>query len=141
MSTKREQILAALLTTVSTVTGLSSAGASRSSVNALTREESPAIVIKPITDDPDASMIPVITWTMLVRIAIIVRGATPDSLADAIVTQVNDKIMQNKNFGGLAMDTEPAQVKFEEMAGDKPIGICNLGYIITYRTTRTDLTA
>ena len=86
MASKREQILAALKTTLAGTTGVSTR-IYRSRIEPITNGESPAVVIEPITDEPSTnnSSYLKIDWTLRVRIVDIIRGTIPDTVGDPTV--------------------------------------------------------
>ena len=73
MASKREQILAALKTTLAGTTGVSTR-IYRSRIEPITNGESPAVVIEPITDEPSTnnSSYLKIDWTLRFRIVVII---------------------------------------------------------------------
>jgi hypothetical protein len=139
MSTKREQIMLALKAKLDSMSPAPAGGVSRTRVYAFDRASLPAVTIEPISDDPSEGPIPYVDWDLLVRIAVVVRGNAPDSLADPIAEQVHAAVMSDQTLGGLAMDVEPASAKFEFHPGDLPTAIVSLGFRISYRTLNTDL--
>lgn len=136
--TIREQILETLKTNLVGMTPTTPIHRSRSA--ALQRQESPAICIEPILDTPDPSVIGVIQWKLQLRVAVIVRGDTPDQLADPIVNGLHAVMLADKSLGGLIMDIEPSSVKFKIFEADQPGGVIECEYRIDYRTKATDLT-
>jgi hypothetical protein len=67
MTTKRENILARIKTTLANTTGVGTR-IYRSRVEPLSRGESPAIVIEPISDDADQNTsMPTLDWTLRIR--------------------------------------------------------------------------
>ena len=108
----------------------------------LARQESPAIVIEPITDQAQQNTsLPTLDWSLTVRIAVIVRGAIPDQLADATVSSMHAKLMADLTLGGVAYDVQPSLVNFELVEADQPAGVISCDYIVRYRTQVADLTA
>jgi hypothetical protein len=80
MTTKRESILAAIRTALTGTTGVSTR-IYRSRVEPLTRGESPAIVVEPVSDTAEQNTaLPTLDWNLTVRVAVIVRGPCPISL-------------------------------------------------------------
>ena len=74
MTTKREQVLTAIHTALTGTTGVGTR-IYRSRVEPLSRQESPAIVIEPISDQAQQNTsLPTLDWSLTVRVAIIVRG-------------------------------------------------------------------
>jgi hypothetical protein len=140
MTTKRESILtaiaAALAGTVQVGTRIY-----RSRVEPLARQESPAIVVEPISDSAEQNTsLPTLDWSMAVRVAVIVRGNVPDQLADPIVQDAHGKIMADLTLGGYAIDVQPQTVDFEMLEADQPAGVISCTYLVRYRTSVTNLT-
>jgi len=140
MTTKRERVLRAIVTTLAGTTGVGTR-IYRSRVEPLARQESPAIVIEPITDQAQQNTsLPTLDWSLTVRVAIIVRGNVPDQLADPIVESAHAKLMADLTLGGYAIDVQPQNVSFELMEADQPAGVISLDYLVRYRTNVADLT-
>lgn len=136
--TKREQILAQIKTTLDSVTG---ATVYRSRVEPLSRGEAPAIVVEPVSDAAEQNTsLPTLDWSLTVRIAVIVRGAIPDQIADAIIEELHGLLMADLTVGGLAIDVRPGDVDFDLLEADQPAGVMTCNYVVRYRTTVTDLT-
>ena len=141
MTTKREQVLAAIRTALTGTTGVGTR-IYRSRVEPLARQESPAIVIEPITDQAQQNTsLPTLDWSLTVRIAVIVRGAIPDQLADATVQSLHARLMADLTLGGVAYDVQPSLVNFELVEADQPAGVISCDYVVRYRTQVADLTA
>ena len=113
MTTKRETILAAIRTALTGTTGVSTR-IYRSMVEPLTRQESPAIVVEPVSDSAEQNTaLPTLDWSLTVRVAIIVRGDIPDQVADPIIESAHAKIMADLSLGGYAIDVQPISVTFD----------------------------
>tara|TARA_B100001029_G_scaffold15752_1_gene10522 strand:+ start:436 stop:861 length:426 start_codon:yes stop_codon:yes gene_type:complete len=139
MATKREQILAALKTSL---TGTTGAGTRiyRSRVEPFVRGESIAVVLEPVSDTPtDQTIYEKITWDFRVRISVIVRGSIPDSNADSTIESLHTKVMTDTTIGGLAIDIRPSTTTFEIVEADQPAGVISCEYDIEYRTSFNDL--
>lgn len=139
MTTKREQILTAIRTAL---TGTAGVGTRiyRSRVEPLARQESPAIVIEPVSDTAEQNTsLPTLDWSLVVRVAVIVRGMVPDQLADPIVADAHSKIMADLTLGGYAIDVQPQSVSFDLVEADQPAGVIALDYLVRYRTSVTNL--
>jgi hypothetical protein len=140
MTTKRETILAAVRTALTGTTGVSTR-IYRSRVEPMARAESPAIVIEPVNDTAEQNTsLPMLDWSLTVRISVIVRGAIPDQLADPIVQDMHAKLMADLTLGGVAMDIRPQSVNFELVEADQPAGVISCDYLIRYRTANANLT-
>jgi hypothetical protein len=141
MTTRREQILSAITTALAGTTGVGSR-IYRSRVEAFSRGESPAISLEPINDTPATNTsLPTLDWSLTVRIAVIVRGAIPDQLADPIVESLHSLVMADLSLGGLAMDIIPASVDWQLIEADQPAGVVLCDYLIRYRTSVGSLSA
>jgi hypothetical protein len=139
MSTKREQVLAAIRTALTGTTGVGTR-IYRSRVEPLARQESPAIVIEPVSDNAEQNTaLPTLDWSLTVRIAVIVRGNVPDQLADPIVADMHSKIMADLTLGGVAIDVQPQSVGFELVEADQPAGVIACDYLVRYRSSVTNL--
>lgn len=139
MTTKRESILAAIATALVGTTGVSTR-IYRSRVEPIARGESPAIVIEPINDIAQQNTsLPTLDWSLVVRIAVIVRGNIPDQLADPTVESMHSKLMADLTLGGYAIDIEPVSVTFELVEADQPAGVVTCDYRVQYRTSVANL--
>jgi hypothetical protein len=139
MTTKRETILAAIRTTLTGTTGVSTR-IYRSRVEPMARAESPAIVVEPVNDTAQQNTsLPTLDWSLTVRVAVIVRGAIPDQQADPIVESLHAKLMADLTLGGVAIDVQPQSVSFEMVEADQPAGVISCDYLIRYRTSVANL--
>jgi len=139
MTTRRETILAAVATALTGTTGVSTR-IYRSRVEPMSRGESPAIVIEPVSDTAEQNTsLPTLDWSLTVRISVIVRGAIPDQLADPTVESLHSKLMADLTLGGYAIDVQPQGVTFELVEADQPAGVISCDYLIRYRTSVTNL--
>ena len=140
MTTKREQILARLLTTLANTTGVSTR-IYRSRVVPLTRGESPALVLEPVSDTVEQNTsLPTLDHTLTVKISVIVRGDIPDNVADPTVESLHAKIMSELTVNNLAIDVQPSDTSFELLDADQPGGVISCDYLVRYRTEIDDLT-
>ena len=141
MTTKRETILAAIRTALIGTTGVSTR-IYRSRVEPLARQESPAIVVEPVSDTAEQNTsLPTLDWSLTVRVAVIVRGDIPDQLGDPIVEDAHSKIMADLTLGGYAIDVQPQSVSFDLMEADQPAGVIMMDYLVRYRTSVADLSS
>ena len=139
MTTKREQILSAIATALTTTAEVSGR-VYRSRVTAMQRAESPAIVIEPISDTPTQNTsLPTLDWRMRVRVSVIVRGDAPDELADPIIENMHARMVADLTLGGYAIDVQPDEVTFNMFDSDQPAGVIFNDYIVQYRTSVASL--
>jgi len=137
--TRREQILARVRTALTGTTGVGNR-IYRSRVEPFAREESPAIVVEPLSDTAEQNTsLPTLDWSLTVRIVVIVRGLIPDQLADPIVQDLHSRVMADLTLGGYAIDIQPQSVNFELVEADQPSGVISCDYLIRYRTSVTNL--
>ncbi len=141
MASKREQILAAIKTNLANTTGVGTR-IYRSRVEALTRSETPAIIIEPVSDTPQDtnSFNNKITWEFKIRISVIARGSTPDNVADPTIESLHTKVLNDPSIGGLAIDVRPSTTTFELLEADEPAGVIGCEFDIEYRTSYNSLT-
>ncbi len=139
MTTKRESILTAIAAALVGTTGVSTR-IYRSRVEPITRGESPAIVIEPISDSAQQNTaLPTLDWSLVVRVAVIVRGNIPDQLADPTVESLHAKMMADLTLGGYAIDVQPQSVNFELVEADQPAGVIACDFLVRYRTEVANL--
>jgi hypothetical protein len=104
------------------------------------RAEAPAIVIEPISDTPaQNTSLPTLDWKMRVRVVVIVRGDTPDQLADPVIQDMHAKMVADLTLGGYAIDVQPDEVSFNLYDADQPAGVIFNDYIVQYRTSVASL--
>ena len=135
----REQILSAIATALASTSGVGGR-VYRSRVEPIAREESPAIVVEPVEDDPAIETnLATLTHTLSVLVTVIVRGAIPDQLADPIILSLHSKLMADYTLGGIAMDIMPGKTKFIMTDADGAAGEIQCLYRVMYRTALTNL--
>jgi len=138
MATKRETILAAIRTALTNTTGVGTR-IYRSRVVPLSRSESPAIVVEPLTDIANNGVLPKLDWTMTVLISVIVRGDPADQLADPIVEDIHTKLIANQPLHALISGLVPTRVSFSVVEADQDAGVVSLEYEVRYRTSYANL--
>lgn len=140
MTTRREQILTTLATTLSSVAGVNGR-VYRSRVEPIARNESPAVIIEPVSDQPTVpDAIGRMRWRLTVRVMVYVRANVPDQAADSIVESVYSKVMADTTVGGYAQDVYPTAVNFEMLEADVAAGVITNEFEIVYQTAYSDLT-
>ena len=140
MTTRRESILTAIRTALTGTTGVGTR-IYRSRVTAIARQESPSIIVEPVTDSAEQNTaLPTLDWSMVVAVAVVVRGDVPDQQADPIVESMHSRLMSDLTLGGYAIDIQPQSVNFDLIEADQPAGVITCNYLIRYRTSVSDLT-
>jgi hypothetical protein len=141
MTTIREQILAAIVTTLAGTAGVGSR-IYRSRVDPVSRAESPALIVEPMNDVPSQNTsLPTLDQMLTVRVLVIVRDAIPDQAADSIIESLHAKLMTDQSLGGLVMDIMPGPTDFSLESADVSVGVIQCLYKVQYRTRVNDLTS
>lgn len=139
MSSKREGIILALKSALDSIgPGLP---CFRSRVEPFTRGKLPALVIEPLQDKADGNVIGYLDWSLLVQVALYVRGDAPDMVADPHILLIHEKIMADQSLGGLSQDIQPESVEYDLIEGDKPVGVIMMKFLINYRTSEKNISA
>ena len=138
MTSKREDIMAAIATLLAATTGVSGR-VYRSRVDAVRREESPAIILEQLEDRVEFTSIGYFDWSMQFRVSVITRGDIPDRLADPVINDIYSRLMADRSLGGLVMDIEPVAISFRMSEGDLPACVSELNFTTKHRTSVTSL--
>ena len=89
--TRREAILAAVRTTLTGTTGVGTR-IYRNRAEPMTRAESPALVVEPVTDIPvQNTSLPTLDWTLRIRVVVISRSTIADQAADPTIESLHSK--------------------------------------------------
>lgn len=136
MASRREQIIEAILGQLEEISGV---GVYRSRLTALSRAESPAIVVRWEKDDVTKRNNDLSERELVVVVDVIARGAVPDSVADQYCVSGHAKVMEDENIGG-ALFTRPMG-DVCEMPQDTDLDgvVVSMRYLIGYRTTAKTL--
>lgn len=133
MPSKRETILQRVVAALAGTTGVGSR-IYRSRVEPLARNESPAIVVEPVSDTAEQDTLGTLQWTLVFRVSVIVRGMVPDQLADAAIMDVHSKLMSDDTLDGYVIQLLPTSVSFETIEADQPAGVVSAEFTAQYRT-------
>ncbi|MEK9824309.1 MAG: hypothetical protein VW840_19255, partial [Gammaproteobacteria bacterium] len=107
MATRREQILAQIVATLASTTGVSGR-VYRSRATAVARAESPAIIVEPVTDTAQqVTSLPKLDWTLRVRVVVVSRSANSYTDADSVIESMHSLLMADLTLGGVAIDVQP----------------------------------
>tara|TARA_Y100001935_G_C17231038_1_gene470435 strand:+ start:495 stop:920 length:426 start_codon:yes stop_codon:yes gene_type:complete len=141
MATKREQILEKIKSNLAGTVGVGTR-IYRSRVEALTRSETPAIIIEPISDTPSdtQNFNNIVNHELKVNISVVVRGSIPDKIADPTIESLHTKVLDDPSLGGIAIDIRPSTTSFEILEADQPAGVISCEFDIDYRTNYNSLT-
>jgi hypothetical protein len=140
MTTKREQILAAVDTLLAPTAG-ATGRVYRSRQEAFSRNESPSVVIEPGPSTATAEPVSTckIDHALTLVIAVYARGTVPDQVADPVVKSIHGLLMADRSLGGLVMDIWPMSRTPEFERAESAAVWEVLTYRVQYRTSIEDL--
>ncbi len=140
MATLREQILAAVKTLLS---GATPAGTNvyRSRAEPFTRDELPAIVIEPKTEDVTSLAQEISERLLGLEVIIHVRGDVSDTVSDTIAQPAHAVIMADQTLGGLCARVIEKSSNWEFADADSTANKLTLTYDVKYHTKSKDLAA
>ena len=138
MTSIREQILAALTTTLGSTAGVTAVYRSRAA--AIARAEAPVLIVQPGPGRAQRHSTCKLHHTLDVEVIVHTRGATPEVLADPIIVSAHALLMADTTIGGLAVDIVPTNSDPQI----EPADLTSLWWVNTYevqfRTSEADLT-
>lgn len=137
MSSKSEQILAHIASTLASTTGINAIYRSR--VEAFARDEAPVLVVEPAGETAREFSTCKLDWTLPVLIAIHTRGSIPDQLADPIRVSLHNLLMTDRTLGGLALNIVPTGTDPQRDKADLASLWLVCTYEVRYRTAANDL--
>ena len=136
MPSRREQILAKI---ASVLSGNQQIGVYRSRVEALSRDDLPAIVIRPDTETIDNTSLGIAVRLLEIELMVHARGEIPDQAADSIVAWMHATLMADQTLGGLCGRVIERETKYEFVDADYPAVQISVKYEIKYHTKANDL--
>jgi hypothetical protein len=138
--TKRETILQAIVTLLAGIPG--STGVYRSREEAMTREESPAVIVRPDGEEVAENTIGFIDARLTVVVEVYARGAAPDSVADPVVEVAFARMMAPATPAALhpdVVDIIEEGTSFDAEGADLDAGITSMRFVVWHRRNRTSL--
>ena len=138
----RERILLAVLAAVRAPVTALGATLHRSPTVAIAREQSPALVVFPESEQISERANDRVTRKLTVRLVALARAvppAAPETQADLILTAAHAALMANRNLGGLALGIREQDCDWDIEDADAVAAAIPARYAITYRTLDTDL--
>jgi len=138
----REQILLAVLAAVRPAAQALGAGVHRSPTVAITREQSPALVVFPESEAITERANDRVTRELTLRIVALARAvppAVPETEADRLMTAAHAALMADANLGGLALGIREQECEWEVDDADAVAAAIPTRYQVTYRTLASDL--
>lgn len=134
----RETIVAAA---VSAVTGLTTTGSSvyRSRVIPLSREESPALIVRPMNERVESQGLGPVERYLTITFEALSRTTTPDQEATQILKEAHAAIFADSTLNSIAQDIIEGDTSYEYDDGDSGACIATVEFVFQYRTQRTSL--
>lgn len=138
----RERILLAVIDAVRAPLQALGATVHRSPTVAITREQSPALVVFPESDAIGERANDRVTRSLTIRLVALARAAPPaipESEADRLLTAAHAALMRDGTLGDLALGIREQDGEFEIEDADDLVAALTARYAITYRTLAHDL--
>lgn len=140
MNTWRESILEAVRTRL-VAAGVAAGNVYRSRAEAFSRDELPAVVIKPGPERVDNSSRGIASRRFLVHIEVHARGTPADSIADPVLAAVHLALMADITLGGVIHRLSEEETREPDWAdGDDTAIMIAASYIAIYATPSADNT-
>ena len=138
----REKILAELVTRLSSTTGVAGR-VFRSRIEAVQRNEMPALVVMPATETPEQRTSSCrVDKRLSVNVMVFVHDDVPDRAADPIIQDAHKRLIPTTagsvdfTLAGFAIDIEEAGIDYRLAATD---GVIVMTYTIWYRHAIADM--
>lgn len=136
---KSETILARIATVLANTNGVSGR-VFRDRWEALGRDEMPALVIEPQSEDDDVlTTTETLTTTLRISVEILISGRPLSTLADPIRVSLHSLLLADATLRGLVISCYPTGRAWDAVSGE--IGVLRCSYAVRYRTTLASITA
>jgi len=139
----RERILQAAVKRIAAAVDALNAEVHRSPTVALTREQAPALVLFPESDEVTDRPNDRVEHQLIVRLVALSRGTVPtpsETEADALLVAAHGALMGETSLGGLALGIAEIDCEWEVEDADSTVAAIPARYAIRYRTLQHDLT-
>jgi hypothetical protein len=138
----REQILQAILTLLEPVAVAHGASLHRSPTVALTREQSPALVLYPQSDAITQRANDRVSRELTIRLVAMARAIppnAPETLADQLLTQAHRALFTDSQLGELVLGIQEEACEWDVEDADAIAASIPASYRLIYRTMAHDL--
>ena len=138
----REQILLVVLDAVRTPVAGLGATLHRSPTVAISREQCPALVVFPESEQITERANDRVTRELTVRLVALARAVPPgipETEADRLLTAAHAALLADRNLSGLALGVRELDCEWDVEDADAVAASIPARYAITYRTLDTDL--
>ncbi|GGH54888.1 hypothetical protein GCM10010975_11900 [Comamonas phosphati] len=139
----RERIVLAVLDAVRPSAQALGATLHRSPSVAISREQSPALVVFPESESISERANDRVTRVLTVRLVALARAvppAIPETEADRLLTVAHAALMADANLGGLCLGIHELDCEWEVEDADATAAMLSARYEVRYRTQAQDLT-
>jgi hypothetical protein len=138
VTSKSEQILAAIATALAPTAGISGR-VWRDRWEAVARNEMPCIVVEPLSESDEVPAVGPISTDLVVSIDVLISGAPLSTLADPIRVDMHSRLIAATFTGLGVIHVYPQSREWQAESGE--IGILSSSYAVRYRSSLSDLTA
>ena len=139
----REQILQAAVSRIAASLAPLGAEVHRSPTVALTREQAPAVVVFPESDEVIDRPNDRVERELVIRVVALARAvppAAPETEADALLVAAHAALMEDPGLNGLALAVLELDCEWEVEDADSVVAAIPARYAIRYRTRAHDIT-
>lgn len=113
----------------------------RSRVQALAKEEFPAVIVEPLNDKATNPTVARAEWELIFHASVLVRADIPDASMDDIIASVHQAIMSDATLDGMLINLVPVSVDFTIHDADTTLGIGMMQFKATYQTDLKNISA
>lgn len=140
MTSRAEQITAAVLAALATPTIAGVSAIDRDMHTVLNAGRFPAIVVETGNEEPPVrGVIGHKMRVVEVTVSVIAAGASPYTVADPFVLAAFDRLAADPSLGGLAFEFDEGETRRGRLDADRPIGVVSKSYLYKFRTTESSL--
>lgn len=139
MTSKREQIVSAIMTRLAAVAGVSGR-VYRSQADPNPRDLAPFLTVQWTNEQTSPDAVQLMGRTLTVEIAVYTRGDVPDALADPILVDAHQRLLLDPSLGGLAIDIQLEDASSEVIAADFPAAKVTQNYSVKFRHSYGSMT-
>jgi hypothetical protein len=140
VSTRAEQIIEALKNLLTAAPQIAGGNIWRSRLRPIPAGKALAIVVKRGNESRlERTTIGNYMRQLSVNVEIYARGDVPDQLADGLIEECLSRVMADREFGGLADDTELGGIGAEWDQKDTDLVVMDMEFLVTYEVAETSL--
>jgi hypothetical protein len=139
----RERIIQAVLANLQLIAQANDVGLHRSPTVALTRKQSPALVVFPEEEEVEPPKNLTVDRHLMIRVVALAREMGPNAgevVADQLITAAHGALMANRNLDGLCLSIKELGTLWDIEDADATAVEIQVRYQIDYRTPLNDLT-